>query len=145
MTTVTKALGIIRWLCALSLFALLLAEITRRGAFLRAPATIASNSRLDQPSLDPYLLFLGDASRRIPPGATVAVVPQAPGELAIGTSYLLALSQMPDQTILPATSLGAAGASRPEWVMSFGGAVFDDPRFRLAASVRGGRLFQAVR
>jgi hypothetical protein len=145
VTAVTKALGIIRWLSALFLFSLLLAEITRRGAFLRTPATIAANSRLDQPSLDQYLLFLGEARRRIPPGATVAVVPQAPGELAIGTSYLLALSQMPDQTILPATSLGAAGASGPEWVMTFGAAVFDDPRFRFVAAARGGSLFQAIR
>jgi hypothetical protein len=134
---------IVRSICTLLLFALILAEIARRGPLLLSPATVASNI-YGQPSLSPYLIFLKQAGRRIPPGAAVAVVPQISGEAANGPSYLLALSQMPDQTILPVTSLPAAGAGGPEWVMSFDTA-FDDPRFRLVATVGRGRLFRIAR
>jgi hypothetical protein len=137
------ALRIVRSLCALLLFVLILAEIARRGPLFLPPATVASNV-LGPSSFDPYLLFLKEAGRRIPPGATVAVLPQAPGEVPTGPSYLLALSQMPDQTILPVTSLLTSGVGGPQWVMTFG-AAFDDPRYRLVAAVRGGRLFHAVR
>jgi len=140
--TLAMAVRIIRWVFGLLLFAFTLAEIARRGRFLRTPA-VTSNRPPSQASLDPYLLFLKEAGRRIPAGTTVAVAPQNSAELAIGTSYLLALSQMPDQTIVPWTNLDA-GAKRPDWVMSFGTA-FGDPRFRLVAEIRGGRLFQAVR
>ncbi|HMF10379.1 MAG TPA: hypothetical protein VKJ00_14670 [Thermoanaerobaculia bacterium] len=137
------ALRIARSIGTLLLFALILVEIARRGPLLLPPATVASNIYA-QPSLDPYLIFLKEAGRRIPSGAAVAVVPQASGEVPTGPSYLLALSQMPEQTILPITSLPTSGAGGPEWVLSFGTS-FDDPRFQLVAAVRGGRLFQAVR
>ena len=74
-------------------------------------------------------------------GAAVAVVPRGAGDAPTGPSYLLALSQMPDRTILPVTSLQTG---EPEWVMSFA-AAFDDPRFRLVETLGWGRLFRAIR
>jgi len=137
------ALRIVRSACTLALAALILAEIRHRGPLRRPPVTVTSNSRPGQASLDPYLIFLREAGRRIPRGTTVAVVPVAPGEMATGSSYLLALSQMPEQTILPITRLRAE-VEPPEWVLSFG-ADFSDPRFRIAAVFGAGKLFKAAR
>jgi len=135
----------LRRLCALVMLALVLTEIRRRGPLIfRAPSTVLSNSHPGQPSPDAYLLFLGEAGRRLPRGAVVAVVPQRQGELATGARYLMAVAQMPDQNVVPPTTLRALDAPRiPEWVVSYG-AVFEDSRFRLAAAIPGGALYRAV-
>jgi hypothetical protein len=135
----------LRRLCALVLLALVLAEIRRRGPLtFRAPSTVLSNSHPGQPSPDAYLIFLGEAGRRLPRGAVVAVVPQRQGELAMGARYLMAVAQMPDQDVVPPTSLHGADAPQlPEWVASFG-ADFEDSRFRLAATIPGGALYRAA-
>jgi hypothetical protein len=133
-----------RSVCALVLLTLALEEIARRGPLtLRAPATALSNSHPGQPSPDAYLIFLEEVGRRLPIGAVVAVIPQRSGELA-GSRYLLALSQMPNQTVVPPARLSAADTQqRPEWVACFG-ADFKDSRFRLAAALAGGAIYRAV-
>jgi len=135
----------VRALCALVLLALALREIRRRGplTFL-APSTVLSNSHPGQPSPDAYLIFLEEAGRCLPRGALVAVVPQLPGELSTGSHYLMALAQMPNQIVVPSTSLHAAGARQiPEWVACFGTG-FNDSRFRLVAAIDGGAIYRAV-
>lgn len=139
-------LRLARSACAVVLLALVLTEIRRRGPLtFRAPSTVLSNSHPGQPSPDAYLIFLEEAGRRLPRDVVVAVVPQQPGELDVGSHYLMALAQMPNQTVVPPTSLHAADARQtPDWVACFG-ADFKDSRFQLAAAIPGGALYRAVR
>jgi hypothetical protein len=64
--------------------------------------------------------------------------------MAVGSRYLMALAELPNQTVIPPTTLRAADAPPPDWVACFG-ADFHDARFRLAAAIPGGALYRAVR
>lgn len=125
-----------RWAGWALLFALLVVEIARRGPLtLRRPATVLSNGVPVQRTTQPYLVFLDEVRRRLPRGATVAVVhAESPSPMP----YLIAIGQLPDQTVLPPEAIGT---DRPEWVAAFGRA-FSESGFRPVGTFSGGTLLR---
>jgi hypothetical protein len=135
-----------RFTLTLLLLALLTREIARRGPLcLRAPSTVVSNMPETKAFLEPYLKFLGELARRVPRGERLTVIaPLAPGELAVGECYLVALGQLPGVTLLPQTVLDIPGASLPKWAASFQ-VTPNDGRLVAVDSFAGGTLFRIGR
>lgn len=99
---------------------------------------------MTQPGLEGIVLFFQQVSRRVPPGASIVLVPPPGHEIASPLIfYYLGLGQLPRQRVAYAESAEFA-REPPEYVASFGGA-FDDPRFALIAVVPGGFLYRRAR
>jgi len=95
--------------------------------------------------LEPYLTFLRELGRRVPRGDRLTVIaPLAPGELAVGEHYLVALGQLPEVILLPQTVLDAPGSPLPEWAASFQVSP-NDGRLVAVDSFAGGTLFRVAR
>jgi hypothetical protein len=94
--------------------------------------------------LEPYLRFLGELGRRVPRGDRLTVIaPLAPGELAVGEYYLVALGQLPEVTLFPQTVLDAPGFPPLEWAASFQVSP-NDTRLVAVDSFAGGTLFRVA-
>jgi hypothetical protein len=131
-----------RWIGVLVLFVLLCAEIAAHGPLtLKPPATILSNAAKVQRETEPFLLFLHWVAPRVPAGATLAI--RTPNDL----HYFVALGQLPEQVVVPATGVGGplaaeAAAPAPEWVACYF-ANLDDPGYhRVATYEPNGSLYR---
>jgi hypothetical protein len=135
-----------RFALMLLLLTLLTRRILVRGPVcLEAPSTVVSNMPETKAFLEPYLEFLGELGRRVPRGDRLTVIaPLAPGELAVGEHYLVALGQLPTVTLFPQSVLDMPGSSLPDWAASFQVEPHDS-RLSVVDSFAGGRLFRVVR
>ncbi len=123
---------------------LLVLVVSRRGPLqFRAPATVLSNSHPAQKGAEPQLLFLHEIRKRLPPGATVAVTDNSDGDPGF---YLIALSQLPQQTVVQPLALKAdlPVAALPDYLACFG-ETREDARYRLVETVPGGALYKVIR
>ena len=69
--------------------------------------------------------------KRLPPGATVvALSPNSAAEPPDGISYLLAVSQLPEQVVLPWTVLRDPRLRPPQFVLTYLRAM-NDSRYRI--------------
>jgi hypothetical protein len=116
---------------------------------LRYPATVFSNAHSVMKAQEPFLLYLRDLRRRLPPGATVVVLsPQSAADLPTGPSYLLPLGQLPEQVVVPWTVLFEPSASPPRYVAVFRPGLHDDryrfqgDRYRLLSSTADDQLWE---
>ena len=135
-----------RFTLMLLLLTLLTCRILGRGPVcFRPPSTVVSNMPETKAFLEPYLMFLGELGRRVPRGDRLTVIaPLAPGELAVGEHYLVALGQLPCVTLFPQTILDTPGSSLPEWAAGFQVSPIDS-RLAKVDSFAGGTLFRVVR
>ena len=132
-----------RWIGVLVLFVLLCAEVVAHGPLrLEQPATILSNAARVQKETEPYVVFLHWVAPRVPPGAKLAV--RTPNDLW----YFVALGQLPDQVVVPATGERGPLAGDPgdvEWVACYF-ANLDDPHYRRVATYEpNGSLYRRLR
>ncbi len=116
--------------------------LSRGPLTLRAPASVLSNAHWVMKAAEPYLLYLGSLRERLPEGATVVVLsPYSKDDSPIGTSYLMALGQLPRQRVVPWTVLRDPAAAPPRYVAVFGRSFHDD-RYRLLARTAGDELWE---
>jgi hypothetical protein len=116
---------------------------------LKAPRTIVSGSPAG--FYEPLLVFLGEMSRAIPPGATVSLAPPDGRDPHNWMDYMVAIGQLPRLKVvfaarfLPAgpTAAPIPGVGAPRFVACFGGE-FHDRRYRLVRLFSEGRLYEAV-
>jgi hypothetical protein len=128
-----------RWAGWAVLVGLLIRDVLARGPLsFAAPASVVSHAVPVMRGSEPYLLLLKAARRRLPKGATIAVV--SPPD-AGSVPYLLAVGQLPGQTVLGPHTLDPAADAAPDWVVSVG-TPFRDPRFELEESFPAGALFR---
>lgn len=135
-----------RAVAATSTAALLAAAVlfclSRGPLTLRPPATVLSNAHWVMKGAEPYLLYLKSLSRRIPPDATIVVLsPYSKDDAPTGTSYLIALGQLPAQRVLPWTVLRDPGAEPPRYVAVFRRG-FSDHRYRLVGQTADDQLWE---
>ncbi|HEY1250953.1 MAG TPA: hypothetical protein VGH97_07160 [Thermoanaerobaculia bacterium] len=132
----------LRWVGIGVLFVLLCAEVLARGPLeLKLPPTILSNAEKVQKDTAPYLAFLHWVALQVPRGVTLAV--RTPDSL----SYFIAIGQLPDQTVWPATGVGgplAAGAEDVDWVACYFSNL-DDARYERVATYANGSLHRRRR
>jgi hypothetical protein len=86
----------------------------------------------------PLLRFLRAVGAHVPKGATLALVSGTKEDPT--TPFLIAVGQLPDQTVLPEISLQPS-LPAPDWIACFGRCV-DDARYVRAGSFEGGWLLQ---
>lgn len=128
-----------RWAGWAVLVGLLAREVLARGPLsFDAPATVVSHAVPVMRGSEPYLLLLKAVRQRLPRGATIAVVSPADDEFV---PYLLAVGQLPGQTVLGPHTLAPTADPAPAWVLSVG-TPFRDPRFELEESFPAGALFR---
>ncbi|HET9793635.1 MAG TPA: hypothetical protein VFS34_04160 [Thermoanaerobaculia bacterium] len=96
--------------CIAILFAEMIRQIARTGPLtFHAPSTVLSNGRPEPRQMAPYLAFLSEVRRSLPPGAAVSVV--APAD---DPNLLVAIGQLPkNRVVLPDE---AAAAARVDYV-----------------------------
>ena len=123
--------------------------ISRGPLTLRYPATVLSNAHPVMKAQEPFLLYLRDLRRRLPPGETVVVLSaQSATDLPAGPSYLLPLGQLPEQVVVPWTVLFEPSASPPRYVAVFRLGLHDDryrfhdDRYRLLSSTADDQLWE---
>ena len=110
----------------------------------RAPATVVSNSHVGQRGAAPFLLFLGDIRRLLPPGATVSVVGPNLRNDSGPLEDLIAIGQLPRNDVLPARMALENTIPPPRFLAVFGGDVRDE-RYRAVARLATGRLYELAR
>jgi hypothetical protein len=116
--------------------------ISQRGPIeMRAPASVVSNSHPAQRGLEPYLLFLADVRRRIPPGASVAVLGPDSTFLAGNFDYLVAFGQLPQNVVEPMQSVLDQNRRAPRYFASYR-REFSDERYRALESIPSGYLYE---
>src|SRR5205085_9774609 len=104
------------------------------------PATPLSHAEPAEQASEPYLVFLRQIATRLPRGSTVAVL-DAGGEIG----YMLAIGQLPEQTVLhPSVLSQGAPGPPPDWVACFA-TELRDPRFVLAERLTNGALYRRAR
>jgi hypothetical protein len=116
--------------------------VSRGPLTLRAPASVLSNAHSVMQASEPYLLYLVSLRERIPAGATiVALSPDSKDDSPTGIPYLLALGQLPAQTVVPWTVLRDPGAEPPRYVAVFRRGFHDD-RYRLVSQTADDQLWE---
>jgi hypothetical protein len=108
--------------------------VSRGPLTLRHPATVLSNAHWVMKASEPYFLYLNSLRERIPAGATIVVLsPYSADEMPSGTSYLMAVGQLPAQRVVPWDVLRNPAADPPRYVGVFRRGFHDD-RYRLVSS-----------
>ena len=116
--------------------------IASRGPIeFKAPATIVSNGDVAQRPLDRYLLFLADVRRRVPAGASIAVLGPDPGFLYGSFDHRVAIGQLPGNDVLPLRAVVDRGNEPPRFFAVFQ-TVSRDERYRPVASLPFGNLYE---
>lgn len=116
-------------------------QIARQGPIrLEAPRTAVSRT---QPETEGLILFLAEVARRVPPGASVAVL-QGEGVryLTPAMVFLLAVGQLPDHRVLSSATFPAAAASA-DYVALYVG-IADDSGLTPVVRIGRGALYRAV-
>jgi hypothetical protein len=109
---------------------------------LAAPESVVSNAHWVMKASEPYLRYLVSLRDRIPAGATIVVLsPYSKDDSPIGTSYLVALGQLPAQRVVPWTVLRDPGAEPPRFVAVFRRGFHDD-RYRLVSQTADDQLWE---
>ena len=100
---------------------------------------------LTQPAMDDFLLFLQQVARRVPGGASVAVVVRDPHNPVLTAPIVryLALGQLAQQRLVHA-DLQQPGGEVPDYLAAFGPPI-EDSRLELVARLSGGRLYRESR
>jgi hypothetical protein len=135
--------GLLRWVAAAALAAGVLYRIGRAGPLtFEPPRTVVSAT---QPGFEELIVFLQQIARRLPPGASIAVVPpRQRSELTTPlVFYYLAQGQLPAQKVLYA-EVAYFPDGPPDYVASFGTAL-EDPRLEIVAKLPGGFLYRRAR
>ena len=134
-------------LAAASLFFLVLSArlIHARGPIVwEAPSTVVSNSHPSQRHAVPFLLFLRDVRDRLPPGARIAVLGPDVRNDSAGLDDLIAIGQLPRNDVLPAWAFLDRRIPPPQF-LAVQVEDYSDDRYRLAAVLEGGRLYERKR
>ena len=132
------------WVAIALLLGASLVQIANRGEFrLTAPRTIVSNAPAS--SYEPFLVFLAEISRSIPPGSTVSVVPPTGRNPENWMDFMVAIGQLPRQQVIfaPRFIPGGPGAPAPRFAACYGGE-FDDSRYGLVRRFPEGALYEAA-
>ena len=109
---------------------------------MRAPASVLSNAHWVMKGAEPYLLYLVSLRSRMPRDATIVVLsPYSKEDPPTGTSYLMALGQLPDQRVLPWTVLRDPSVEPPRYVAVFRRGFHDD-RYRLVSQTADDQLWE---
>ncbi len=129
---------------AASLFFLALSArlIHARGPIVwEAPSTVVTNSHPSQRHAVPFLLFLRDLRDRLPPGASIAVIGPDVRNDSAPLDDLIAIGQLPRNDVVPVWAFLQRKIPPPRFL-----AVqledYSDDRYRLIASLEGGRLYE---
>jgi hypothetical protein len=118
--------------------------IASRGPIeLRAPETVLTNSHPAQRHSAPFILFLREVGRRLPEGASVAVIGEGTGTGEDMIDYLLAVGQLPRQSVELWQGASGGSGGGPRFLAVYG-REYHEARYRPMATLPSGVLFERV-